>query len=578
MITRRSTSNWTSVLAWLLPTIVGVVFRTERAVAQCSPIEVAQIKASDGSPFDSFGASVSISGGLLAVGASFDDDLGVDSGSVYLFERDDALAGKWIQIAKLHALDGIANQGFGRAVSLSGNVLVVGVPEDDDLGLHAGAAYVFERDHGGANQWGPVAKLHASDGSQDDSFGLSVAISGDACVVGAYFADRAGAITGSAYVYSRDHGGLDEWGEVAKLVASDAKHGDRFGNSVAISETTVVIGAHGHDGNGPQAGAAYVYELDSNSQSTWQESAILLASDGDGGDQFGSVSVSIDTIVVGSSTDGPIAISSGSAYVFERDFGGSSNWGQVAKLFPADGAVGDEFGRETSVSGSTAVIRSTFDDDSGLSSGSAYVFERDHAGANKWGLVTKLLASDGAEKDFFGVPAVSEGTIVVGAHRHQDSGAAYVFEYRPAYEPKAYCTSKVTSIPDCVPEIQANGTASASSLGGFELNCATIPGQSMGIFLYTHVGAASVVLGPFGTLCIDGGALFRTGHFQSTGTPSVCDGILSFDWNAYASSAIFYDPASTHPGTTVDGQFWYRDPPNRGAANLSEAIAFIICR
>ncbi len=74
-----------------------------------------------------------------------------------------------------------------------------------------------------------VKKLVASDAQADDAFGHSVAVSGDTAVVGAFGEDAGGQYAGAAYVFGRDEGGADNWGEVKKLTASDAQAGDWFG-------------------------------------------------------------------------------------------------------------------------------------------------------------------------------------------------------------------------------------------------------------------------------------------------------------------------------------------------------------
>lgn len=108
-----------------------------------------------------------------------------------------------------------------------------------------------------------VVKLTPSDGAADDRFGHSVAISGDTVVVGAHGEDAGIFLPnrGSAYVYERNEGGGDDWGQATKLTASGAAMNDYFGYSVSISDDTVIVGAYGKDGGpfSPDHGAAYVY-------------------------------------------------------------------------------------------------------------------------------------------------------------------------------------------------------------------------------------------------------------------------------------------------------------------------------
>ncbi|HUU98062.1 MAG TPA: FG-GAP repeat protein [Phycisphaerae bacterium] len=88
----------------------------------------------------------------------------------------------WTQVAKLLADDGDYGDNFGYTVAVDGDVIAVGVPDDEDLGNWSGSAYVFERDQSGS--WSQVGKLLASDGGPLESFGASVAVSGNLILVG----------------------------------------------------------------------------------------------------------------------------------------------------------------------------------------------------------------------------------------------------------------------------------------------------------------------------------------------------------------------------------------------------------
>jgi len=134
---------------------------------------------------DYFGSSVSISGDYAIVGAKYDDDNGFSSGSAYIFEKP---VGGWLDMtetAKLTASDGAAEDYFGSSVSISGDYAIVGAYYDDDNGLSSGSAYIFEKPVGGWVDTTETAKLTASDGSSSDYFGTAVSISGDYAIVGA---------------------------------------------------------------------------------------------------------------------------------------------------------------------------------------------------------------------------------------------------------------------------------------------------------------------------------------------------------------------------------------------------------
>ncbi len=320
--------------------------------------------------------------------------------------------------------DGAAYDWFGISVSVSGDTAVVGAYGDDVGGnANQGSAYVFVRTGG---VWDEQQKLVASDGAANDYFGISVSVSGDTAVVGAA-GDDIGAISdqGSAYVFVRT-GGV--WSEQQKLVASDGAVYDRFGVSVSVSGNTAVVGAYAdYVGGNLDQGSAYVFV---RSGGVWSEQQKLVAPDGTANDYFGiSVSVSGDTAVVGAYWDDAGAnANQGSAYVFVRNGG---VWSEQQKLVASDGAAGDYFGVSVSVSGDTAVVGARYDDvGANMSQGSAYVFVRS---GGVWSEQQKLTASDGATGDGFGISvSVSGDTAVVGAYgdsvgANTSQGSAYVF-------------------------------------------------------------------------------------------------------------------------------------------------------
>jgi FG-GAP repeat len=258
-----------------------------------------KLVASDTEVGDLFGFSVAISGETIVVGAHSDDGAaGTGQGSAYIFVRSGEV---WSQQQKLEASDAAALDLFGFSVAISGETVVVGAHSDDGAAAgNQGSAYVFVRSGG---VWNQQQKLEASDADAQDGFGFSVAISGETVVVGARGDDGAAAGNqGSAYVFVRS-GGV--WSQQQKLEASDAAEGDQFGNSVAINGETVVVGAR-LDGFGDQ-GSAYVFV---RSGGVWSQQQKLAVSDGAIFDGFGnSVAISGGTIVVGESEGG-------GAYVF----------------------------------------------------------------------------------------------------------------------------------------------------------------------------------------------------------------------------------------------------------------------
>lgn len=380
----------------------------------------AKLTASDGAEADQLGFSVSVSGDTAVAGAYGDDNGATDSGSAYVFTGSGSI---WSQQARLIVLDAAAGDQMGISVAISGDTVVVGADQDDNIngGSNSGSASVHTRS---GSAWTVQTRLTASDAAAVDQFGDSVAISGNTVVVGSSLDDDGGSASGSAYVFFRSG---STWKQQAKLTASDAAANDFFGTSVSVSGDSVVVGAYSDDNDGgSNAGSAYVF---TRSGSSWSQQEKLTASEGAADDWFGwSVSVSGDTAVVGARSDSDAGSSSGGAYVFTRI---GSIWSQQAKLSAADPASGDQFGYSVSVSGDTAVIGANLDDDFGNGSGSAYVFTRD---GSKWPQQAKLNASDGAAGDQFGCSVSVYGDkVVVGAFMDDnvgggdDSGSSYVF-------------------------------------------------------------------------------------------------------------------------------------------------------
>ena len=390
--------------------------------------EIRHLTPSDGLSADGFGASVSISGDVAIVGA-FSKTMGINSsqGAAYIFERNVGGANNWGEVKKLIASDGAAFDLFGNSVSISGDAAIVGA---QGLNGGPGSAYIFSRNAGGANQWGEVKKLTASDGAANDSFGFSVSISGDTAIVGTGFDDVGMNMDqGSAYIFSRNAGGADQWGEVTKLTASDGAAVDEFGFSVSISGETAIIGAALDDvATNINQGSAYIFE---NVCNEWVELRQASAMDGEAFDEFGfSVSISGNTAIVGApSDDVGMNVDQGSAYLFSRNAGGADNWGEVKKLTASDGAEIDHLGFSAAINGDTAIVGAIGDD----IRGSAYIFSRNAGGADNWGEVKRLTASDGATDDLFGNSASINGdTAIIGARGDDvgmnfDQGSAYVF-------------------------------------------------------------------------------------------------------------------------------------------------------
>ncbi len=321
--------------------------------------------------YDYFGCSVSLSGDTALIGAYANGDfalIGANSsysGTAYVFTRSGTT---WSQQAKLTASDAASGDQFGRSVFVDGDTVLVGAYKDDDDGESSGSVYVFTRS--GAI-WTEQQKLTASDAAAGDYFGWSVSLSGDTVLVGAPFE---GKWSGSAYVFTRSGA---TWSQQAKLTASDAVAYDQFGISLSLSGDTVLIGAYKDDDGGESSGSAYVF---TRSGAIWTEQQKLTASDAAADDYFGwSVSMDGDTALIGAcrDDDDDNGTNSGSVYVFTRS---GAIWSRQVKLTASDAAAYDVFGKSVSVDGGTVLIGASGDDDKGEDAGSAYIVTRTDSG------------------------------------------------------------------------------------------------------------------------------------------------------------------------------------------------------
>ena len=323
------------------------------------------------------------------------------------------------ELQKITAPDGADGDQFGISVSVSGDTAIIGAYGDDDENngsLSSGSAYIFEKNNG--DEWIETQKLTVSDGEKSDWFGYSVSISGDTAIIGAYGDDDNNDDSGSAYIFEKNSG--DEWMKTQKITAPDGGTGDYFGYSVSVSGDTAIIGAYGDDTNiGDDSGSAYIFEK--NSGDEWMKTQKITASSVDEEDYFGySVSVSGDTAIIGAygDDDTNIGSDSGSAYIFERNTDDDGNWPatETQKLIAPDGERSDQFGISVSVSGDTAIIGANRDDTNiGSDSGSAYIFERNTDDNGNWLTIPlqKLTASDGAESDYFGYSVSISGDTAI---------------------------------------------------------------------------------------------------------------------------------------------------------------------
>jgi len=380
--------------------------------------QIKKITPSDRAVGDRFGEIISISKGKLIVGAYnkvYAASTLNNAGCAYIFENDKGGPDGWGEVQKLISSDIAATDFFGFSVDISGDRAIVGAyyEDEDQAGLNtlavAGSAYIFVRV--GSGNWIEQRKIVASDRFNNDWFGYSVAISDTIAVVGAVHEehDKNGtnliADAGSAYIFYQNQGGLNNWGQVTKITASDRNENGYFGSVADISGDDIIIG----------------------------------------------------TVQINSGK-------AGSAYLFNRNAGGMNNWGEMKKFIASNSAINDNFGSAVSISGDYLLIGATHEDHIGKQqflmddAGSAYLFSRNTGGINTWGELQKFTASDGEPYAEFGTSvAVFQKNIIVGSDRKlYNTGSAYIYMNSPAITIQpldlGVCSGRDTSISITSPE------------------------------------------------------------------------------------------------------------------------------
>lgn len=415
-----------------------------------------KVVADDRAMEDNFGHSVAIFGNYAVVGAPYEDHTTGssfqrqqnDQGAAYIYEN---VSGSWIQIQKIVASDGNSEDLFGYSVSISGDIIAVGAPNEDDgtSGLwkeNSGSVYLFKKISG---SWTQVEKIEAPDRDTEDKFGLSVSLSEDYLIVGAPYEshDASGGnnllYSGSAYIF--EYTG-EEWNQGQKIVANNRNVVALFGESVSISGDFAVVGAHGESRDEMNinflgsAGAAYIFKRISGN---WVQTKKITPPQNrrQSNAKFGkSVSIFGNKIIVGAywedyyPVSGPVIQDAGAAYIFENING---NWTHSISVDPPSGQEYlDIFGTSVSISEEYAVVGCSNKNVNGITnSGAAYLYQKV---SGNWTQIDQIIAPDKSVADFFGqAVSISESQVIcgapkedhdeIGANNLSNSGSAYFF-------------------------------------------------------------------------------------------------------------------------------------------------------
>jgi FG-GAP repeat len=375
---------------------------------------------------DEFGRAVSLAGTRLLVGANGDNTGSSSAGSAYVFELSSGNPGN--PAITINNPSPSSNEEFGGSVALSGPVAVIGSSRDDKGSSNAGGVAVFDLNSGSAQQ--PLLLIDNPAPTINDYFGSSVAVSGSMVAIAAIQDDQGATNAGTVYIYNTNSSvpGVP----LFAIPNPSPQSQDEFGNSLAISGNTLVVGASRNNTGADDAGSVYVFDLASSTPGV--PIHVIDNPDFAIGDWFGySVSLSGDRLLVGAPRDDAGAPNAGSAYVF--DLGSPTPTIPVAVLSNPAPALNDEFGFSVGVSGTNVVIGSRMDDNLAVDAGDVMIYDLSSATpAVPFASLTRPAPN---EEDYFGTAVSISGTrIVVGAPgadlAADEGGAAYVYELNSA--------------------------------------------------------------------------------------------------------------------------------------------------
>lgn len=499
--------------------------------------QLEKLVATDGDSGDGFGFSVAISGDLAVIGAWGDGAL-TASGSAYVLD-----IGTGEEMHKLVASDALAWDEFGYSVGIGGGRAVVGARWQDDAGIDAGAAYVFDLSTGQE-----LLKLAPPGLGANDQFGWSVAVSGEIVVATSMLHDANGTDSGAAWVFDATTGD-----QRFQLLSSDGEPGDWFGYSVAVSGARAIVGAPNADTTWTDSGAAYVFDV-----TTGQELFKLVSTDILPTDHFGlSVAICGNLALVGA----PDHVPHGAAYLFDVTTGQ-----QLFKLTPP--LTAGPYAKSVALSGKRALVRP----------GHVYDVETG-------GLLYSLAPSDGPTgggQGFGTSVACSGARVLIGAYLDDDlgqnSGAAYLFAV-PQSEGNAYCFGDGSGTPCPCFNPGNSGEGCANSTGSGTTLWAAGP---------TGIDADELVFYSEQLVPSQPALLFaaRNALNQGNGLP-FADGLRCAGGGAVRLGAVVAAPnglAIWGPGLAQRGDFapgelrrfqgWYRDPltPCGSGSNLSNGL------
>jgi hypothetical protein len=358
---------------------------------------------------------------LIVVGAYCDHNDANYSGAVYIFGRDTDTEHNFGQLARLKSPSPVLNQMFGSDVDIDNTTVIIGAKGRMNYGK--GSAYIYEKSTSDDGTWNMIKQIVPSDRYDKDYFGSSVLIKGDYAFVGA----KANLPSQCAvYVFKKNHEGVNNWGQIAKITVPAGENAKSFGDNLAFDNDVLVIGAPYQDnvngGAEDDRGAIFIY---SKTGDTFNHVKTIKSRNGMA---FGSsLALDNDLLVVGAEDDGV----SGKVHLYKRNSGGTNNWGHLKQLVPRyEGSI-HGFGSSVDIRNNTIYVGGS---DYDTYRGEIYLFEKDNGGTDNWGRLYYTSGYSGPtgireyEKLGASVVAYDDVYFLGGApHKAGEFGDVYLF-------------------------------------------------------------------------------------------------------------------------------------------------------
>ena len=469
---------------------------------------VATVNQSTAAEETHFGIVTAAQGNLVVVGAPYDDTAGQDSGAVFVYDWSGGPPSA--PAMTLLSPEPAPYNHFGSSVAISGNLIVIGVPQNDSGALNSGRAYVFDLEGGSPTL---IATLNNPTPAPDDTFGGSVAIFGNRVVVGAHRDDTGKSNSGAAYLF--DLLSFTPSVPVATLLNPDPDIGDFFGASVAISSTRIAIGCPRESTIDDSAGRVYLYSLPPVGSPTYLGFAEHPF--GDSGDYFGgSVALSANYLAVGAfgddtdlegDTDDETGTRTGSAFVFDV----TGTTASLVTMLSSPGQLDNAgYGAAVAAEGSRVMVGALGSLPAALSPGVVYVYDMSSPSPGTPVATLPNPATSG-DSSFGAAVSISGNRIVVGGPTSDEAGPkqgeARVFE--PFYSEIGLELFGLPVTPASTVDmgVAAIGFTKSYHLqvrntGSGPLSVSSLLWSGTGASHFTTVPATSLVVPPLGSVSV----------------------------------------------------------------------------